>query len=195
LIGRWPYQDSSTFAQVVIALPIENYDVYLALGLTFQGGSGPAVAGTYVGASVLIDRNWLYPPNPAGAVPDGEYVLGTPLMLGKQVDEPGVSLTLTWDSGCLSSDFDYAIYEGLLGDYYSHVPLYCSTYGVLSKTFRPPDAEKDAYYLVAPLSWQYGPPPQDIYVSREGAHGRRSDGSFRPITGPTCLPIWYLGCP
>jgi len=195
LIGQWPYQDSSILVQQVIMLPVENYDVYLALGLTFQGGSGPDVAGTYVGSSVLIDQNWLYPPNPAGAVPDGEHVPGTPLMLGKQVDEQGVSLTLTWGPGCLSTDYLYAIYEGLLGDYYSHIPLYCQTASGLNKTFQPPDPEKDAYYLVAPQSYQYGPPPQDIYPSREGSHGRRSNGNHRPVGGSTCLPVWYSACP
>ena len=43
-------------------------------------------------------------------------------------------LTLTWGDSCRSSDSDYEVYEGTLGDLASHAVRYCSTGGTTSKT-------------------------------------------------------------
>jgi hypothetical protein len=192
-IGQWPYLNGPTIADAVVSCGAQ--DVYLALGNTFHGGAGPDVVSTLVGSSILIDCNPWFPPNPAGAVPDGDRLAGTPLMLDKHVDEQGLRLTLTWDAGCLSHDFDYGIYEGPLGNFQSHVPLYCSTGGGLSKTFQPADEETNAYYLVVPQSWQSGPQPDIVFPSREGSRGVRSNGSQRSPGAATCLPTWYGDCP
>ena len=111
-------------------------------------------------------------PAPAGWVPDGGSVPGVPLTVNL---ESGGDLTLSWSASCATGDNDYAIYEGTIGVYYSHVSKFCSTGGATTKTFTP--VSGSSYYLVVPRN-----------ALREGSYGIRSDGSERPQGTSPCLP-------
>jgi hypothetical protein len=115
----------------------------------------------------------LYPP--AGEVPDGGSLPGTPMSVETL---PGGEIRLTWDGACLTHDpvfEDFAVYEGTLANFASHAPRLCSTQGARESSFTP--AGGNTYYLVVPVNaW------------REGSLGRRSDGSERPRGASACLP-------
>jgi photosystem II stability/assembly factor-like uncharacterized protein len=117
--------------------------------------------------------------NDAGAVPDGDAVPGVPLTMTRLGNG---DLTLSWDASCLSNDDDFAIYEGLLGDFTSHVPLFCSTGGETSKTLTP--SSGDRYYLVVPRNFD-----------REGSYGVESGGAERPPSVSACLTQQFGACP
>ena len=91
-----------------------------------------------------------------------------------------------WEASCTSSTTDYAIYEGLLGDWTSHRVIDCSDGGL-------PFAEpvgllggNDNYYLIVPLG-----------DDEEGSYGTDSSGLERPpATDATCAPVQVLAtCP
>ena len=86
----------------------------------------------------------------------------------------GADLTLSWGVSCVPSDTDYAIYEGVVGDFTSHTSLFCTTGGATTKTLTP--ATGSAYYLIVP---QNG--------SREGSYGKDSGGDERPAGTNACL--------
>ena len=88
---------------------------------------------------------------------------------------PGGDLQLTWGSSCLPGDSDYEIYEGLLGNFSSHVPVTCTTVGLLTQQITP--SSGDRYYLVVPRN-----------ALREGSYGLTSDGSERPASAASCMP-------
>jgi hypothetical protein len=117
-------------------------------------------------------------PAAAGRVPDQEGWPGQPLAVEKA---GGSKITLTWDASCLSTDFDYAIYEGEIGDFGSHESRYCSTGGEISRTFTP--LAGDTYYLVVPLSG-----------TREGSYGVDSTLTERPVGLGACLPQEIGSC-
>jgi len=114
----------------------------------------------------------------AGAVADGWFVPGTPLSLEVA---PGGGLKLSWGVSCAADDSDYAIYEGVLGDFESHVPIACTTGGQLTATIAP--RVGSAYYLVVPRN-----------AFREGSYGRSSDGMERPEGVDTCVPHEIGSC-
>jgi len=105
----------------------------------------------------------------SGRVPDGGDHPGPPLLLGKAGDD----LTLNWGLSCQSTDSDYAVYEGVLGDFSSHGIAVCSTAGDTTATITP--ATGSAYYLVVPR----GP-------TREGSYGTDSDGNERAAAAGPC---------
>ncbi len=95
------------------------------------------------------------------------------------------SITLTWHPSCSNADTDYAIYEGEVGEWYSHVEpesgAICSTSGLVSATF---DAGAgDRYYVVVPRDGQI-----------EGSYGE-GDGEDRPMSMEACAPQSVGGCP
>jgi len=105
-------------------------------------------------------------PNPAGSVPDGDAVPGVPLLVDKAT---GAEITLSWGSSCAVGDTDYEIYQGEIGDYYSHVKMDpCSTAGATFATFAPLPSVS-TYYLVVPTNG-----------TNEGSYGLRSDNTERP---------------
>ncbi len=117
----------------------------------------------------------------AGAVPDGDEVPGTPLTVSKAA---GNDITLTWSASCVANDADYAIYEGLLGDFTSHVPVgspTCTTGGVTTATITP--GADSRYYLVVPQG--------DV---REGSYGSDSEGVPRPPSASACQPQLAGAC-
>ena len=83
-------------------------------------------------------------PECAGAVPDGTIVSGLPLSLEHVA---GGDVRLSWGDSCVSDD-DYAVYEGVIGDFASHRPLVCSTSGEMDLTLTP--STGSVYYLVVP---------------------------------------------
>jgi hypothetical protein len=89
---------------------------------------------------------------------------------------------LTWGSSCITSDTDYEIYEGQVGDFTSHVPAFCSTGGATTKTFAP--FEGDWYYLIVPTNGV-----------EEGSYGSDSDQAERPQGASVCLDQVFGGCP
>jgi hypothetical protein len=114
----------------------------------------------------------------AGAVPDGDFFPGAPVTA---LEAGGGDLTLTWSPSCLGSDTDYAIYEGVLGEFTSHVEIACSTGGMTTATFTP--GSGDRYYLIVPLS-----------ANREGHYGNASDGTPRAPGASQCLPQAVGAC-
>jgi hypothetical protein len=92
------------------------------------------------------------------------------------------SVTLAWGETCRSSDSDYAIYEGTIGQYYSHTQRVCSTGG--ARTWTSLEAGGDRYWLVVPRNAQ-----------REGSYGTNDEGAQRPQGSPvSCLPRQFQ-CP
>lgn len=141
-------------------------------------------------SSYFVDSAWpssaqvrdisFQPQSGAGAVPDGRFVPGTPLRASK-AGATG-NITLTWSASCITSDNDYEIYEGAIGNYTSHAQKYCSTSGATTMTFTP--ATSSAYYLVVPRN-----------ASSEGSYGYNSSGSQRPPASSPCRIQLIIACP
>lgn len=116
-------------------------------------------------------RDFAFAPVAAGYVPDGADVPGTRLLVDKA---GGEWLMLSWGPSCLSTDNDYELYEGALGDFTSHTAMLCSTGGVLAITVTA--APGSAYYLVVPRN-----------AMREGSYGLDSSDEQRPQAAAACL--------
>jgi hypothetical protein len=103
------------------------------------------------------------PETPGG--PQPVLTIGTP---------DHVSLSLQWGAACGGATTDYAIYEGTIGSWYSHVqvPGFCSTSGGLTAGFVP--AAGNRYYLVVPLN-----------ASTEGIYGHGTSGAI-PVSNAAC---------
>jgi lysophospholipase L1-like esterase len=86
-----------------------------------------------------------------------------------------VDLMLTWGSSCRGSDTDFAVYEGLIGDFASHEPVSCTSAGANQLTLTPQAGNR--YYLVVPQS-----------ATREGDYGAGSNQLPRPAARRACLP-------
>lgn len=131
----------------------------------------------------LCDPDWSGPDcsipsvSPAGRVPDGTN--GPPLMVDQA---SGGGVTLTWDPSCLATDVDYAIYEGFLGGFPSHLPRLCSTGGATTISLLP--LSDLSYFLVVPHNG-----------SREGSYGLMSGNVERPASTAACLPQTIGVCP
>jgi hypothetical protein len=92
-------------------------------------------------------------------------------------------LRLTWEPAHCGDSDDFAIYEGVLGEFQNHLPITCTTGGALSVTISP--EQQNAYYLVVARN-----------VSEEGSYGRRSDGTQRTPSQSSCAPqVVASGCP
>ena len=107
----------------------------------------------------------------AGRVPDGGDSPGVPLELTKA---PGGDVTLSWGASCQADDDDYAVYEGTIGDFTSHIAVLCSTLGGTNATLTP--GSGDTYYLVTPVDGV-----------REGLLGTDSGMNDRPPSPFPCL--------
>jgi len=114
---------------------------------------------------------------PAGAVPDGSTP-AVPLQV-RHSNPP--MIWLDWSAGCGPSDIDYAVYEGSLGDFGSHVPFVCSTGHSTSYQVYP--APGDTYYLVVPSTGVV-----------EGSYGLDGDGLARPSGSVACREQLF-SCP
>jgi hypothetical protein len=104
-----------------------------------------------------------------------------PLRVVKSAVVP--ELDISWSDSCSPSHSDYAIHEGSIGAYYSHVGLMCSTANLTSATLAPGATSR--YYIAVALT-----------ASHEGSYGLDSFGVERPVsTSGTCAPLQDIGCP
>ena len=115
---------------------------------------------------------------PAGRIPDGGDLPGTPLTVGKG---SGADLILAWGASCSSQDTDYEIYEGTIGNFNVHTPITCSTGGQTQATVTP-DLDSH-YYLVVPHN-----------STVEGSYGTDDSGQERQQGTAACLPRLTAGC-
>lgn len=99
-----------------------------------------------------------------------------------RVDKSGGSLALNWLPSCSTGDNNYEVYEGMVGTWYSHVPVTCTTGGATSSTFAP--AAGDRYYLVVPRN-----------NTNEGSYGKNSSSVERPPSSSLCVPQALGMCP
>ena len=95
--------------------------------------------------------------------------------------DPGGDIVFSWSASCAAAD-DYAIYEGVLGDFTSHVPRLCSTAGMTSVHLSP--AAGDVYYLVVPNNH-----------FREGSHGLMNPPAERARGAVSCMGQELGTCP
>jgi hypothetical protein len=138
-------------------------------------GRNDMVVGRCTGTAVY--RN-VPPPDGVGGIPDGRFVEGAPLT----IDRVGAGdVTLSWEPSCSTGAGDYEVYEGAIGDWYSHLRRFCSTGGATVQTLTP--VAGDRYFLVVPT---------DGVV--EGSYGRNSAGAARPVGATTCRPINIGSC-
>lgn len=112
----------------------------------------------------------------AGSVPDGQS--GTRLTVTKAA---GGNLQLAWGASCRTGDDDYAVYEGTLGSFVSHVPRTCTTGGARTALLAP--APGNAYYLIVPTR-----------ADRQGSYGKNSAGVERPAGPGACFPQLIRPC-
>jgi hypothetical protein len=79
---------------------------------------------------------------------------------------------------------DYAIFEGEIGNWYSHDPLVCSVFPFEGSYLFAPSLGNN-YYLVVPLS-----------DDDEGSYGLDSGAAERPAGTSTCRPAQTVfDCP
>ncbi|HXV76938.1 MAG TPA: hypothetical protein VD788_11545 [Candidatus Polarisedimenticolaceae bacterium] len=94
----------------------------------------------------------------------------------------GSSINLDWFPSCSADDVDYEVYEGMLGNWYSHQPVvgFCMTGGT-SATFDP--SAGSSYYLVVPTNGV-----------TEGSYGTSTAGE-RPVGAMPCAAQVLGSCP
>jgi hypothetical protein len=109
--------------------------------------------------------------------------IGTTLRLSKSTLSPG-DIVLTWGGSCAPGAADYGIYEGLTGNFASHVLRDCSDdAGDRSETITP--GPGDRYYLLVVQG-----------LAAEGSYGTTSAGAERPVPAVRCKPAQDLSpCP
>jgi hypothetical protein len=101
---------------------------------------------------------------------------------GLTVNKSGAAnIALNWLQSCSAADNNYGVYEGVLGTWYSHVPVNCAT-GGRSATFPP--AAGNRYYLVVPTNG-----------ATEGSYGANSAGVERPASPAACAAQAVGTCP
>jgi hypothetical protein len=127
----------------------------------------------------IFDCNANHVPDGCEAAPVclGAGAVSGALTLGKG---GGGDLLLQWSGSCADDD-DYAVYEGTLGSFDSHVAVSCTTGGALARSLTP--AVGNTYYLVVPT-----------HADREGSYGQDSSGTERPPGAGACLPQQVASC-
>jgi hypothetical protein len=113
----------------------------------------------------------------AGSTPDGDIVEGAMLTLARDGDQ----INMHWGASCSILDDDYSVYQGVIGDYGSHLPLICSTGGLTTAVV--PTAGVSVYYLVAPRNPNF-----------TGSLGGSSLAFERPIGAGACVPQLLGAC-
>lgn len=91
------------------------------------------------------------------------------------------ALNLSWDRSCQSTDEDFAVYVGTLGEFTSHLPEECSTGGATSVAYPMPG--ESLYYLVVPTD---GVADGGYGVDSDGAERSQGPAACRLRVGPTC---------
>jgi hypothetical protein len=92
--------------------------------------------------------------------------------VGKNGANPA-DIDLDWSPSCGATAADYSVHEGILGDWYSHNAVLCTTAGATQVTIGPGSGNR--YYLIVPLD--------DL---REGSYGTDSLGAERPRSDIRC---------
>jgi len=115
---------------------------------------------------------------PPGRVSAGGPGAGAPLLIAKGA---GGALDLRFGASCAPSAGDFAIYEGSLYDFGSHVPVTCTTGGQERYHLLP--RSDDAYYLVVPAT-----------RDAEGSSGVDGAGAERGPGQASCLPRVLAPC-
>jgi hypothetical protein len=99
-----------------------------------------------------------------GSVPSA----GPPFTVRKNAVTPQ-HLDLTWGDSCGPDQNDFAVYEGTIGNWYSHTNKLCTTAGALGVSDFTPSAAS-SYYLVVALS-----------TTSDGSYGTNSAGAEIPV--------------
>jgi len=115
----------------------------------------------------------------SGAAPDGASRPGVMLTLQKGVPP---NIIFRWGPSCRAADERYAVYEGTLGNFTSHVPL--STCTVFATSISRTPGAGDRYYLVVPSEGTV-----------EGSYGVDSNGTERASSASACHPQSVEVCP
>lgn len=99
-------------------------------------------------------------------------------------DKSGSNVELHWTVDCLGNATDYAVYEGQIGNWTSHLPVPgCTTGGVTNATVTP--TQTNSYFLVVPNGPTY-----------EGSYGLDSEGDERATSASSCRGLQSAGlCP
>jgi len=106
-----------------------------------------------------------------------------PPVVNLMVGRSGDGLHLDWSPACELTVPDYAVYEGLLGDWHSHGPVLCSTGGAPSADIGASPGSH--YYLVVARDELH-----------EGSYGTDSDGTERASDAAPCAEQQSPGgCP
>jgi hypothetical protein len=114
----------------------------------------------------------------SGQVPDGDGIPGTQLTIAKTA---GNDITLRWGASCATTDNDYEIYQGALGNFSSHFSIRCSTGGATTETITPTPGNR--YFLVVPRN-----------LTVEGSYGTDSEGFERARSAFPCRAQLLGGC-
>jgi len=90
----------------------------------------------------------------------------------------GTSITLDWAGSCSGGDNDFGIYEGVVGNWLSHIPVpsladACTTGGGTTASFETSGG--NTYYLVVPTDG-----------NTEGSYGGDSITGERPVSATAC---------
>ncbi len=97
------------------------------------------------------------------------------------LDRDGDQINLSWGESCSIADDDYTVYQGVMGDFESHVQLICSTSGATGAAVVA--GGPSAYYLVAPRN-----------DTSQGSLGQSSAGVPRNAGEYPCLPSSLSSC-
>ncbi len=161
-----------------LPLPAGSYRLLVCGTTTIRDGAGNPLDGDGdgIGGDDFV-RNFTVTGDP----PPGE--VAATLEIDKSSLTPG-DLHLRWSASCSNQAVDYAIYEGTLGLFDSHVAIDCSDDGGdLEEEITPGSGGR--YYLLVPLG-----------SSQEGSYGTDSGGTERPVppsAGDRCLDAQVLG--
>jgi len=124
-------------------------------------------------ATSTVAVNTLYP----GSTPS-DASAGAPLMVQKNGGNPA-NLDFSWGAACGTSSTGFALYEGALGSFYSHVVFagICNLNAYSASNLVP--SANARYYLVVPVS---------SAQTEEGSYGASSFGE-RPASTAPCFPV------
>jgi hypothetical protein len=101
---------------------------------------------------------------------------------GLTVAKAGSSVTVSWSAACLQSGQAFGLYEGMLGNFTSHLPVMCGI-AATDWTFTPQAGSR--YFLVV---------PHDGVA--EGSYGLLGNGTERPPSAAACRPEQRIeACP
>ncbi len=114
----------------------------------------------------------------AGRIPGSQAVAGNPLVLTRN----GTDIDLLWEDAC-GAVTDYAVYEGLIGEFGDKTPLTCSTGGSTMATVTPSPGAR--FYIVVANS-------NDTV---EGSYGQTNTGDERQPSADACFLQTIESCP